>query len=438
MSVDLTLLSKCKQDFDLQLYNYQKMQSYYNGQTDAMINYQMITDRANNKINCNFIQKFINEESSYCCGNKITYTSHSGNSQEIEDIRNNFRHWSEKHDKELCKQALIFQSAYELYYIDSNGLFNSMVCTPLNSYALQDYFGNIQFFIRFFTKKFDDSKTLYADVYADDKSITHYTVMGSTFTQIPDSKIDSYIFSKVPVSVVNLGSIYEGLFNKIKGLEDGYETILSDICNEISDFRNAYLTFSGCELNENQLKDMKKNGIINLPNKDSVASWMIKQINDSFIQNTLTTLEDKIYQLSCHINHNEKLASNTSSLALRNRLISLEQKCTDNIQSLTDCIKLRIQFLFEYLKIKNGNNYLWTDIDIKFTPNIPTDDLMMAQIISQLNGKLPIKTGLKQLSFVDNPDAEMAELKKEQQESGMINLDNVPDSTKNTGGAVNG
>lgn len=38
---------------------------------------------------------------------------------------------------------------------------------------------------------------------------------------------------------------------------------------------------------------------------------------------------------------------------------------------------------------------------------------MMAQIISQLNGKLSIKTGLSQLSFVDNPDSEISELKKE-------------------------
>jgi len=36
---------------------------------------------------------------------------------------------------------------------------------------------------------------------------------------------------------------------------------------------------------------------------------------------------------------------------------------------------------------------------------------MMAQIISQLNGKLSIHTGLSQLSFVDNPDNEIQQLK---------------------------
>lgn len=418
--VDSKLLTQCKLDFDTNLHRYQTMKRYYDGKTNAMIDYKMITKRSNNKISCNFIQKFINEESSYCCGNPVTYTSHSNDSDIMEDIRINFKHWSAGHDKGLCKQALIYNEAYELYYVDANGLFNSLICTPRDSYILRDDFGNIELFIRFFSKKFDKSKILYADVYSD-SDITHYTCTGSSFEIIKDSKIDENMFSKVPVSIVRIGSYHESLYTKIKGLQDAYETNLSDISNEISDFRNSYLKITGAELDDTtkdengktDLDKMKEQGILNMPTKDADAAWVIKNINDSFIQNTLSTLEDKMYQLSSHINHNEKLASNTSSLALKNRLISLEQKCTDNIQALIDAIKLRILFLFEYLKIKEDLNYDWRDIDAKFTPNIPSDDLMMAQIISQLNGKLSIKTGLGQLSFVSNPDAEMKQLAEE-------------------------
>ncbi len=85
------------------------------------------------------------------------------------------------------------------------------------------------------------------------------------------------------------------------------------------------------------------------------------------------------------------------------------------IAARTDAIETRVQLLFEYLHMTQGTNYDWRDVDIKFTPCIPTDDLMMAQIISQLNGKLSIHTGLSQLSFVDNPDNEIQQLKKESQ-----------------------
>jgi len=440
--VNTDLLRKCKQDFDMKLPEYMTMQRYYDGKTDALEKYQMITKRANTKVRCNFIQKFVNEESSYCMGNKVTYTSHSGNPNVVEDIRTNLRHWREKHNKELCKQSLIFNEAYELYYIDSNGMFNSLICTPLDSYILQDDYGVTQLFIRFWTKKFDETKTLYADVYTD-TDIAHYTVLGDTFTPIQGSKVDSNIFSKVPVSVVNIGTIDESLYAMLKGLQDGYETNLSDMVNEISDFRNAYLVFTNCQLDdktkdengETDLDKMKRLGVMNLKGDKTDAKWLIKEINDSFVQNTLNTLEDKMYQLSSHINNNEKLVSNTSSLALRNRLIGLEEKCTNTIQALVDCIKVRLKFLFEYLKIKQNKDYDWKDMDIKLTPNIPTDDLMTSQIISQLNGKLSTKTGLAQLSFVDNPDNEMKELQKENEANNIGNdLLNSSGNGGDTGG----
>lgn len=468
LPVGLELLKKCEQDFDICKNQYFTMKRYYDGHTDALEKYQMITKRANTKVRCNFIQKFINEEASYCCGNKVTYSSHSDNASVIEDIRLNFRHWKEKHNKELCKQSLIYNEAYELYYIDSNGLFNSLICTPLDSYILRDSYDNVILFIRFWTKKFDTTGNLYADVYTT-TNITHYTVIGDTFTPIIDSAVtnnivqgnnndavlfdeitgigpvnnnaDANIFSQVPVSVVQMGTIDESLFSTLKGLQDGYETNLSDMVNEISDFRNAYLAFKGCKLDdttkdangETDLDKMKRLGIMNLPGEKADAKWLIKEINDSFVQNTLNTLEDKMYQLASHINNNEKLVSNTSSLALRNRLIGLEEKCTNNIQALTDAIKTRLQFLFIYLHIGKNKNYDWKDIDIKITPNIPTDDLMMSQIISQLNGKLSLKTGLSQLSFVDNVDNEIAELKKENEPNKV-----GADLLNNAGGGTNG
>ena len=467
--VNTDLLRKCKQDFDMKLPEYMTMQRYYDGHSDAMEKYQMITKRANTRVKCNFIQKFVNEEASYCMGNKVTYTSHSGNPDVVEDIRFNFRHWREKHNKELCKQSLIFNEAYELYYIDSEGLFNSLICTPLDSYVLQDDYGNVILFIRFWTKKFDTMKQLYADVYTVD-TIEHYSVVGDVFTPITPStdeivkgndnsstgfnnitgigpvnnNADVNVFSQVPVGIVNIGTIDESLYAMLKGLQDGYETNLSDMVNEISDFRNAYLVFKNCKLDDKtkdengktQLDRMKELGVMNLPGQNTDAKWLIKEINDSFVQNTLNTLEDKMYQLASHINNNEKLVSNTSSLALRNRLIGLEEKCTNNIQALVDCIKVRLKFLFEYLKIKQNKSYDWKDIDIKITPNIPTDDLMTSQIISQLNGKLSTKTGLAQLSFVDNPDNEMKELQKENEanDTGEKIFNNLNNTGGDTGG----
>ncbi|SQC85457.1 Phage portal protein, SPP1 Gp6 [Clostridium perfringens] len=168
---------------------------------------------------------------------------------------------------------------------------------------------------------------------------------------------------------------------------------------------------------------MKEKGIIILPGDKSKAEWLIKNINDSFIQNTINTYEDKIYQIACHINANEKMQSNTSSLALRARLNAMENKCSLNQNAHKDIIKNRIRFICKFLKTK-GKDYDPKDINIKYTANIPQDDLMIAQILAQVpEGTISKETARSQFSFIANSLVEAERVAKEQKEE----IDKHPD-----------
>lgn len=413
--IDINLLKKAYEEYQNNKITYDKMYNYYKGNTDAMANYKMVTERSNNKTPVNYIKKFIKEEVSYSVGNDVNYISKSGNENIVNDIDYYIDHWSEGHDSNLAKNMLIYSLAYELYYVDKEGQFSSKVIPPTQGYAAIDDFGNISFFMHTYKLKFDD--TTYIDVYTD-KEILHFN---DKFEKI--NKPTKHIFGAVPVALCQLSE--EGkddtLFKDLKGLQDAYETNLSDISNEISDFRNAYMVLTGVSINEDDIPEMKKLGVMQIKDKNGTAAWLIKNINDTFIQNTLNTLEDKMYQLSSHINHNEKMQSNLSSLALRARLIALEEKCKLNQKSIADCIKTRLKFLFIYLKVIKNIEYDFRDIKIKFTPNIPQDDLMTAQVISQLGDKLSTETGLSLLSFIENPKNELEKLKNE----NPIDLDNM-------------
>ncbi|MPU14913.1 phage portal protein [Acinetobacter baumannii] len=414
--IDIELLKKAYEEYQSEKIDYKKMYQYYQGNTDAIRNYKMLTERSNNKTNTNFIKKFIKEEVSYSVGNDITYISKNGNENIIYDIDYYIDHWSEGHDSNLAKNMLIYSLAYELYYVDKEGQFCSKVIPPTQGYAAINDFGNISFFMHIYKLKFDDNT--YIDVYTE-REIYHFN---ESFEEV--NKPTKHIFGIVPVGLCRLSE--EGkndtIFNDIKGLQDAYETNLSDISNEISDFRNAYLVLTGVGIDKEDIPQMKKLGVMQIKDKNGTAAWLIKNINDTFIQNTLNTIEDKMYQLSSHINNNEKMQSNTSSLALRARLISLEEKCKLNQKSIADCIKTRLKFLFIYLQVIKNINYDYRDIKIKFTPNIPQDDLMVSQIISQLGDKLSTETGLAQLSFIENPKNELEKIKEELPNIDLNNL----------------
>ncbi|MCW6094736.1 phage portal protein [Clostridium sporogenes] len=415
IEIDINLLKKAYEEYKNNKITYDKMYQYYKGNTDAMANYKMVTERSNNKTPVNYIKKFIKEEVSYSVGNDVNYISKSGNENIVNDIDYYIDHWSEGHDSNLTKNMLIYSLAYELYYVDKEGQFSSKIISPREGYAAINDFGNISFFMHTYKLKFDD--TTYIDVYTD-KEILHFN---DKFEKI--NKPTKHIFGAVPVGLAKLSE--EGkddtLFKDLKGLQDAYETNLSDISNEISDFRNAYMVLTGVAIDEKDIPKMKKLGVMQIKDKNGTAAWLIKNINDTFIQNTLNTMEDKMYQLSSHINHNEKMQSNLSSLALRARLIALEEKCKLNQKSIADCIKTRLKFLFIYLKVIKNIEYDFRDIKIKFTPNIPQDDLMTAQVISQLGDKLSTETGLSLLSFIENPKNEIKKLKDE----NPIDLDNM-------------
>jgi Phage portal protein, SPP1 Gp6-like. len=394
-----------------QIYN--KMYSYYKGDTDAMKKYLFVTERSNLKINTNFIKKFIKEEVSYTVGNPITYESRNDNSDVIKDIEYYTAHWDELHDTDLMKYLIIFTKVYEIYYLDSNADFCSKIIKPTEGYAYVDNAsGKVLFFIHAFKNDFDTINT-YVDVYTDE-FIYHYDRHFNEI-MVPTENI----FGEVPVSVgkLTLEEYHDSLYKDIKGLQDAFETNFSDISNEISDFRNAYLVFMGCQVDEKQIPNMKKLGVLNTKDKNSVIQWLVKNINDTFIQNTLDRQVDTMYQLACHINHNEKMQSNLSGIALRSRLIALENKCELEEKAHKNIIKNRLKFLCMYLNLKKSKNYDYKDIKALYTPNIPQDDLTTAQMLSQLpEGYVSKDTGRGLFSFIHNKVAEAEKVKKEKQE----------------------
>jgi SPP1 family phage portal protein len=403
---------------------YEKMYRYYKGDTDAIRKYLFITKRSNLKINTNYIKKFIKEEVAYTLGNDITYESRTDNENIIKDIEYYTAHWNELHDTDLMKYLLIFTKVYELYYLDDDANFCTKIIKPTEGYAYVDNAsGKVLFFIHTFKNDFETNNNI--DVYTDEY-IYHFD---NKFNEI--SNPTKNLFGEVPVSIGELTEegYDDSLYKDLKGLQDAFETNLSDIGNEISDFRNAYMVFKNAQLDEGDIPKMKELGIIQFPDSpNGDAGWLIKNINDTFIQNTLDRYEDTMYQLACHINHNEKLQSNLSGITLRSRLIVLENKCSLEIKAHKNIVKNRIRFLFIYLDLKKNRKYDYKDVKALYTPNIPSDDLAIAQMLAQIPERTISKDTARGLfSFVNNKVAEAEKVKKEIDEEIPIDLNNFGD-----------
>ena len=340
---NIDLLNKCYSDYIMKKEIYSSMYRYaIEGQSDARINYKNNKSRSNLKIKANFVKKFIKEEVSYLLSNKPTLIGED--STAIEFINKKTAHWHEAHDKELLRDLLTFGVVFELYYTREEivaGKKELQVCSkvvnPLDGYVYFDENFQPVMFMRFYRKKFDTTE--YVDIYTKDK-IYHTDVNFSNL-----DKYDTNNFGFVPVTFVQLSKYREKdtIYNDIKDLQDAYETNLSDIVNEISDYRLAYFLALGCKLSDEVIAKMKEKGILNTDEKDVDMRFLTKDINDTFVQNTLSTLEKQLYNMAGHVDTGEQLASNISGTALRNRLISIRKQLCRTLVKIG--IKLYLVFL---------------------------------------------------------------------------------------------
>ncbi|MDP9675770.1 SPP1 family phage portal protein [Paenibacillus jamilae] len=400
----------------------QKYADYYSGQHAILKNYAMQESRSNQKLIFNFPRKFVDNEVGYLLGKPVNYVSKSDQDEAIHNIDVHMNHWDKEHNLQLRKQSEIFGESFELNYIDSDGQFSATVLSPLNAYVLEDgtVERNVLLGLHKFTRRFD--KQVYLDVYTDHE-ILHYTIGSDDKNnqmkqnQAPELKYigkHNHIFGRVPLISCLANTERKSGFHDVISLFDAYNALNSDLVNEIADHRNAYLVIENAKLEAEDLLNMKKMGIIQVPAGGKV-SWLTKEINDCFVKNELDNIERKIFDMMDQVNFNENWASNTSSLALRNKLLNLENRVAMREALMEKAIKQRLRNFFTFLQIKEGVQYDYRDIAVKFTRNLPTDLVGMADVIVKLKEVVSQETLLTLLPFVENPKLEFNKFHSEQQ-----------------------
>ncbi|MCQ2016792.1 phage portal protein [Clostridium butyricum] len=452
----LILINKCYDDYISKKSHYDEINKYYYGNTDTLRGFKPREGRSNLKVNTNFEQKMIDEESQYSFSNDITYSSSVGDKQCIEDIKYNLKNNKADHDNNLGTELVKMGVAYEINYYDktykTEYRFHNKIVSALDGYM---YFEDDEpvYFLRMFKKQLDDNKDkVYVDVYSKE-GIYHYD---TTFSK----ELEPMTPNRLGIFPVGYGVVGGKMYSEERGyvegdktihrttktLQDAFETNFSDAVCEISDLRNAILKIFGIEAKDKKDKDgniifgpdgeplkqepvVKDNCIMLFGDKTSQdAEWLIKNINDTFIKNTRDDIKELIYALNSHIDNNEKMQSNLSGIALRSRLQSLESKCGMNEKAMTNILKTRLECLFRFLYLTQSKEYDVNTIDIKFTPKVPTDITSIADMISKLvsSGVVSKETLRGLLPFIDNPVNEGKKVKQElKDELPLSNLDNI-------------
>lgn len=420
-----------------------RLKDYYRGKHDILGKKPRANDAPNNAIIANYCEYISNMSTGFFLGQPIAYSSASKDEAEVDALLEVFRYNDEAaHNLELAEEASITGEAYEILYLDSDVKirFASIPSEQVILVCDDTLEENVLYAIRHYKVYNLDQVTFreFVDVY-DRWTVTRYDYNEGRMDVIEEAT--PHRFGEVPIVEYPNNQQRRGDFEGVMTLVDAYNKAQSLTLDDMEDFTDAFLVLIGMGgTNADDVKELRRNKVISVDGDGANAKWLIKELNDTYIENIKTRLQKDIHKFSNIPDmSDESFTGNTSGVAIKYKLIGLEQVRARKERGFKKGLQRRIELIGNVMRLKGALSIDFRDIEIAFTPNIPANTQELAQIVSQLDGMVSRKRLLSLLPFVDDPSAEVEELEKENNmgESGYDELDPHGHGEENDGNEDN-
>ena len=387
---------------------------YYMGKQDILMKSYSDPSKPCNRIVTNYCDNIVGNYSGYLTGLPVTYKSRTS-MDEVQEVLN-YNDVRTK-DSELLRMGLTFGKAYELHYMDEDGMERFEELTALDGIPVYDNTieRELLYFIRFYPEDtLDEAAGILVDVYTG-STIDHYRGDAAGTVMEPLGS-EPHRWGQVPVVVFSLNADELPIFYKIIGLQDAYNTLLSGEVDDFEAFCDAYLVLQGVDAEQEDIAAMKERRVLLLPAENASAAYLTKNISDTQIQNLLQNLNDTIHKLANSPDFSQESFGVSSGIALRFRLLGFENTASAIAANLTKALQKRIELICAMVNLQ-GSEALWRDMEIVIDRNIPVNDVEAANMVNTLRGLVSDKTLLSQIPFVSDVDAELEAVQEQKAES---------------------
>ena len=407
----------------------EKNKKYYDG-IQAILN-KSYTDESKpcNRTITNYCKNIADSYCGYLASpGYISYRS----DEDIEDVMDILRYNDyQAEDSDFLLNALVYGRAAELMFTDEAGKVRFKLIDPTQCFAVCDdsLTGDLLHFVRMYkVNEWDDSDTYNVDVYSD-WIVKHYTMngMGGLLTLTGE---EYHFFNQCPANVWELPD-GKSVFDCIVTLQDAANELLSSDIDDYSAFCDAYLTLVGLDADSEDIKKMKTERVLILPEGAS-ASWLTKAASDAQVENILKRIHESIYRIAaCPDFSSESFVGGVSSgIAIQYRLTGMETRAAKICAEMKKALQRRVEIICSIASLKLGEE-VFRDIQIEFKRNIPEDTTAVINMINTLKGTVSDATLLSQLDFIQDVNAEIEAVNAQKQANieaygfGLIN--NAPE-----------
>lgn len=386
------------------------------------------TNKINEKLANDFRGLISDTKTGYFLGNPISYKSSQENTlNKINDyVKANSL---QKFDTEVGLYASICGYGSRLCYIDTNGIERIMTVNPWETIFINDIATGLpQHALRVYQLTYYQgvTKSYISRVeWYNDKTIQIFESDLNTLNyKLVEEK--PHGFDAIPLIQYKNNLAYQSDFKKVEALIDAYDITLSDIQNEIEEFRIAYMMFYGVNIDSATILEARRSGAFSGLQTGDKVEYLTKNLDSvtNFLESQKKTLKENIFNFSKSVDFtDEKFASAQSGESRKFKLLALEN----------DTILKEREFEYSQKRMFEILNSVWvkksvgidlSDLEMVFTRNLPIDLANSADIAVKLNGIISQETLFGLMPFISDPQAEI-EKKQAEQDNTMVSLNDA-------------
>lgn len=368
--------------------------------------------KPDNRIAVNFAKYIVDTMNGYFIGNPIKITV-DGGEETIEKYIEFLDQYNDQDDNnaELSKICSIYGKGYEMYYNDEDGNVGIIYLDPTEAFMIYDdsVLKRERYFVRLYR---DEDNVLHGSV-SDQEKVRWFTIKGKI---VWNEQEQLHYFNGVPATEYRENKECQGIFEPVMSIINAFNKAISEKANDVDYFADAYLKIIGTLLDEDELKHVRSDRVINFDGdgESVIVDFLQKPNGDTTQENLLDRLQNLIFLIAMVANISDENFGTSSGIAMAYKLQGMSNLRKTKERKFTSGMNRRYKMIFS-----NPGNAMkkddWVKLHYKFTPNVPANLLEESQIAQNLSGVVSQETQLGVLSVVDNPKTEIERIDKEEE-----------------------
>lgn len=362
---------------------YTVLQAYYEGKS-KITERQKDSHKANNKLALDYPSYIVDVLLGMFVGKPISYTVAEENKEIMEAVQDVFDLNDEQDENtELAKMCGIKGRGYEIVYLDEEASVRFNEVEPENVVMVYDNRIKPEPLFCLYIRDYVTVDNLEAD--KKDKTVTVYTkdvvkeylMAGGNLSLMEES---ANLFGEIPVIEFLNNDEGIGDFERTLSLIDALNLAQSDTANDFQEFTDALLVLFGMpQTDSDDVNQMMEDRVLLLDkagDSGQGAQWLIKEINDTALENYKNRLDADIHKFAKVPNmSDENFAGNVSGESMKYKLFATDQIISQKQRKFKTALQKRLKLILAILNIKGSADFDYRDISLVFNDNKPYNEL---------------------------------------------------------------